>query len=82
MCFNNNRKVIPKLMIPLEIIFWLISEHLLVWHSLGCQVFIIYSICTHTYIHTHITQPKDYAPKTVEKSIMNDFSTRSLEEVL
>lgn len=45
-------------------------------------IYYIQYMYTHIYTHTHITQPKDYAPKTVEKSIMNDFSTRSLEEVL
>lgn len=42
-------------MIPPKVIFWLISRYVLEWHSLGYQVFIIYSICTLTYIHPHYT---------------------------
>lgn len=54
----------------------MIRDYFLEWHGLGYQVFIMYSIYTH--LHTYIKQPKDYAPKIVEKSILNNFSTKSL----
>lgn len=53
MCFNNNRRVTPKLMIPLEIIFQQMSIFLTgtVWNNR----YLLYTVYVHIYTHTHTT---------------------------